>query len=206
MKLLQNKPIIIIGAGGHAKVLVSSLKKQDKNIIGLVDKKIKATKILGIPMLGDDTVLAQYYNNEVVLVNGIGMLPKNNLRKKIYIDYKSKDYMFIQVIDSNALLTEEISLGEGVQIMAGCVIQPCVSIGNNTIINTRTSVDHDCVIGNNCHIAPGVTLGGNVKVGDNVFIGAGSAVINNIEIASNSIIAAGVCVFKSVGFGALVYR
>jgi UDP-perosamine 4-acetyltransferase len=89
-------------------------------------------------------------------------------------------------------------LGEGVQIMAGTVVQPGSKIGDNTILNTRSSVDHDCEIGAHVHIAPGVTLSGGVRVHDDAHIGAGAVLIQGVEVGASSLVAAGSVVIHAV--------
>ena len=71
-------------------------------------------------------------------------------------------------------------------------------IGNNTIINTLSSIDHDCVLGDNTQVTAGVTFGGTTIVGKNCFLGIKSATIPNINIGDNSIIMAGSLVYKNV--------
>ncbi|WP_061214979.1 DapH/DapD/GlmU-related protein [Syntrophomonas wolfei] len=88
--------------------------------------------------------------------------------------------------------------------MAGAVIQALVTIGVNTIINTRASVDHECLIGDHVHIAPGTTISGGVKIGDNVLIGAGATIIQGIHIGASSIVGAGAAVTKDVREGVIV--
>ena len=91
-----------------------------------------------------------------------------------------------------------IAGGEGVQLMAGAVIQPNVSIGENTLINTSASIDHDCQIGAHVHIAPGTVLSGNVCVQDETHIGTSATVIQNIKIGTKCTIGAGSVVVKNI--------
>ncbi len=194
---LTNKPVIIIGAGGHAKVLVNALKLSGRKIIGLTDNQ-KIGTVLGIPILGEDEIINHYNFQEIELVNGIGMLPKSDTRQRVFLKSKEKGYVFAIVIHPSAVISEDVGLQEGVQIMAGAVLQPSVTIGENTIINTSASIDHDCHIGAHCHIAPGVTLSGGVKIDDGSFVGVGSAIIQGIHLQKNAMIPAGMIVRKNV--------
>lgn len=195
----MNKPIIIIGAGGHAKSIIDILQLCNKKIIGItilgeeLDKEFK-----GIPILGNDDQIDKFSPTDVYLVNAIGSTGSLELRKNIYQFFKRKGYSFMQVIHPSAVISSEASLSEGVQIMAGAIVSSDCTIGENTIINTRSSIDHDCVIGAHVHIAPGATLSGNVFVKDNVHIGTGAVVIQNICVDSCSIIGAGAVVIRNV--------
>ena len=96
------------------------------------------------------------------------------------------------------MVLSKVELGEGVQVMAGVVIQARTSVGRDTIINTSATVDHDCVSEEDCHICPGVILSGGVTVGKKTMIGAGSTVVPGTSVGKNSIIAAGSIVYKDV--------
>lgn len=187
----------MLGAGGHAKVLLNTLQKLDREIIGLTALEL-GSAVLGVSILGNDDIIENYDPQEIELVNGIGSLPGSTRRFDIYYSFKQKGYQFATVIDPSAIIPNAITVEAGVQIMAGVVLQPDVSVGENTIINTRASIDHDCRIGNHCHIAPGVVLSGGVKVDNYVHIGTGAVVIQDIQIGAWAIVAAGATVYKNM--------
>lgn len=197
---MNKLPIIIIGAGGHAKVLIDTLLMLDEKILGIVDEdegKI-GTEILDIPVIGNDSLISNYSVGEIVLVNGIGSIQYMNARKNVYDKFKNGGYSFLSIIHPSAIIGRQVTLEEGVQIMAGTIIQIGSYIGSNSIINTRVTIDHDCMIGKHVHIAPGTVLSGSVEIGEEVHIGTGSAVIQNIHIGSHSTIGAGSVVVKSM--------
>ena len=191
-------PYIIIGSGGHAKVLINTLQLQNKKILGCISLD-KYAKILSVPVIGDDQyLLANHQPNKVQLVNGIGSIHKPTLRKKIFQTYKEHGYHFATVIHPSVILPTRYLLEEGVQLMAGSILQPDVTIGENSIINTGVSIDHDCKICANVHLAPGVTLSGNVIIKDNCHIGTAATVIQGICIEENCIIGAGSLILKHI--------
>ncbi len=186
-----DKPIVVLGGGGHARVLISCLQRLGANILGLaVPEELKGGTILGEKKLGSDDEILKYSPQEISLVNGIGMTVGSNQRKKVAQEFRKAGYEFITVVDPTAVILSEINLGEGVQILAGVVIQPGVSIGMDTIINTRASVDHDCSIENECHVCPGVTMAGNVSVGAGTMICTGSTIVPGVSIGSSCLVAA----------------
>ncbi|SHF35217.1 acetyltransferase [Desulforamulus putei] len=193
----NKKPVILVGGGGHAKVLLDILMFCDIPVIGVTEKD-RAIGLINVPVIGDDDVILNYSPDEILLVNGLGLAGSREKREQVYRLFKKKGYQFKTLIHPSAILSPQIRLGEGVQIMAGAVVQVGCLIGDNTVINTRASVDHDCVIGNNVHIAPGAILAGGVKIGDSAFVGAGATVIQGISIGSNSMVAAGAVVVHDV--------
>jgi sugar O-acyltransferase (sialic acid O-acetyltransferase NeuD family) len=195
--MTTRKPIIIIGNGGHAKVLTEILKEQNYYILGFTSPK-EEPNLFGLPYLGDDHFIFSFSTTEVDLVNAIGSTESMAPRMKIYDNFSEKGYRFINIIHSSVIVSPSCKLGEGVQLMAGSVIQPFAKIDDNTIINTSVTIDHDCEIGKHCHIAPGTTLSGTVLVGDSTHIGTGTVIIQNVKIGSNVLIGAGSLVLKDI--------
>ncbi|MCM3079669.1 acetyltransferase [Brevibacillus invocatus] len=196
----MNVPVIVLGGGGHAKVVIEALHRSNHSIIGFTTPDFEDfnQQILGIKRLGTDEEILKIDPKEVKLVNGIGSIGFPEIRKNIFLNYKERGYDFINVVHPSVILPRDFNLSEGAQLMAGVVVQPGCHLGNNTILNTRACVDHDCLIGNNVHIASGAIICGDVKIADNVHVGAGSTVIQGISIGKNSIIGAGSVVIRDV--------
>ena len=200
----MSKPVIIIGAGGHAKVLIDCLQLLGIEVLGALDKNLNKDTILQVPVLGDDVMISEYPTKDVELVNGIGSVGNMNLRASVFIKYKKLGYDFRTVIHPSAVIARNCILGEGVQIMAGAIINTDTKINENVIVNTGSVIDHECVIGKHVHIAPGCTLSGNVRVGDKVHVGTGSKIIQGVVVGSNSLIGAGAVVVNEVLSGTKV--
>ena len=193
------KPAIVLGAGGHAKVVVDMLLANGITVLGFTTPEPEAkSPHVDYKVLGSDEVILDFTPQQVSLVNGIGSLPGNNLRYTVAAKMRNLGYKFRTLIHPSAIVSPDVSLAEGVLIMAGAVVQSGVEIGLDTIINTGSLIDHDCKIGFNCHVAPGVVCSGGVKVGNNVHIGTGSSVIQNISIGENSVIAAGSVLYRDI--------
>ena len=185
-------PAIVVGVGGHARVLIDALRLNKVQILGVTDaapEKIDQAKI-NLPVLGKDEVISKHSPRDVLLVNGLGQVNVNPRRADLFTSFKEKGYTFATVIHPNVIIASGVRLGEGVQIMAGVIIQTGSVIGANTIINTGASVDHDCIIGPHVHLAPGVILSGSVVVGEGSHLGTGAVVVNNVQIEKNSFIKA----------------
>lgn len=199
-------PVIILGGGGHAKVLISALLAASTVIIGIVDPDptLAGRSILGVPVLGGDEVVDKYPPAEVLLVNGLGSVALPIKRQQLSEKYRGAGYRFATILHPAAVVAADVLLGEGAQVMAGAVIQPGSRIGIDSIINTRASVDHDCIIGDYVHIAPGVTLSGGVTVGRCSHIGTGATVTQGISIDNRCLVAAGAVVTRNMAEGAKV--
>lgn len=130
-----SKPVIIIGNGGHARVLVDILFMQKREIIGYTAPN-KENNPYNITYLGGDEEILKYDPQEIELVNALGSVSDTKLRANIFNIFKSKDYTFSTIIHPSAIISDTVILGEGVQIMAGAIIQPFVKIDDNTIVNT----------------------------------------------------------------------
>jgi UDP-perosamine 4-acetyltransferase len=196
----MKRPIVVIGAGGHAKVLIAALMAMGEKVLGLVDadREKWGTTILEVPVLGDDREIFRYRPADILLVNGIGSVGLPLRRTEVFNDLKKKGYSFAGVIHPAAVLAPEVTLDEGVQIMAGAIVQPGCRLGSNVIINTGASVDHDCQIGSHAHLAPGVVLSGGVFIGEGAHIGTGAVVIQGLSIGGGSVVAAGAVVIRNV--------
>ena len=195
----NEKPVIILGAGMHSKVLIDLISKSGRKIIGLTDPgKTIGEDCLGFPVLGADHKVFEYSPLEIDLVNGVAEFSKKALRIKITKIMHDRGYFFTPVIHPTALIASNVKLSEGVQIMAGAIIQSGAEIKSSTIINTGAIVDHNCIINEHCHIAPGVILNGSVIIGAYTHIGTGTVVIQNVTVGENCIVAAGSVIYKDV--------
>ena len=197
-------PIIVLGAGGHAKVLIDALLLGGATVLGVAAPESGRQVIAGLPVLGGDEVVASYAARAVRLVNGVGSVALPVRRREIYERFKSQGYVFQSVIHPSAVIARDVELGEGTQVMAGAVIQAGSRIGANAIINTRASVDHDCRIGAHVHVAPGVTLCGGVCIEEGAHLGSGSTVVQGVSIGSGCLVGAGSVVIRDVPSGAAV--
>ena len=197
-------PVIVIGGGGHAKVLVGALLRCGENILGFADLNPAAPPLLGIDRLGDDNAVFLHAPGDVRLVNGVGSAASTVNRQKVYERFTRKQYRFATVIHPSAIIALELQIEEGVQIFAGAILQPGSRIGCNAIVNTGAIVDHDCVVVAHAHIAPGVVLSGGVRVDSGAHIGAGASIIQGVSIGAGSIVGAGAVVIRDVPAGVTV--
>jgi sugar O-acyltransferase (sialic acid O-acetyltransferase NeuD family) len=198
-----NEPIIVVGGGGHAKVLVSTLLLLHRKVLGFVDP-MRLPPLLGITSLGDDASVFIHSPDQVRLANGVGSTDSTVLRRAVYEKFRRRQYIFETVIHPAAIVAAEVHIEDGVQVMAGAIVQAGSRLGANVIINTGARVDHDCVIEAHAHVAPGVTLSGRVHIGEGAHIGTGATIIQGITINAASVVGAGAVVVDDVPGGETV--
>lgn len=198
--MIMNRPAIVIGSGGHARVLISALNALQREVFGILhpDATLVGQSIAGIRILGNDDKVREYASDTIELVNGIGSVSSTAKRKDIFIKFKKKGYSFAQIIHPSATIMPDVQSGEGVQIMAGAIVQTGCVIGNNAIVNTGAILDHDCMIGAHVHVASGAVLSGGVRIGEMAHIGTAAIIIQGIKIGYEAIIGAGAVVIRDV--------
>ena len=204
---MSDQPVILVGAGSHAKVVIDALQCAGREILFAVDlaPRKHGTTILGVSIVGDESKLDEQSPSEVLLVNGVGSADSCGVRRDVFSRLKARDWSFAQVIHPSAVIARSAKLGEGAQVLAGAVVQPLCEVGDNAIINTRASIDHDCVIGAHSHVAPGVTISGGVTIGEGSHVGVGSSVIQGVTIGAGTLIGAGSVVVRNVPAGVVAY-
>ena len=197
---IEAPPVIVIGAGGHGKVLIDTLRMMGRQILCVTDDACEhhGKMINDIEVRGATELINAVSPDTVELINGIGSVCRPEVRKKIFNRFKYRGYRFATVIHPAAVVAHSAEIAQGVQVMAGAVIQSGALIGANAILNTRCSVDHDCVIGAHTHLAPGVTLSGDVTIGQICHLGTGASVIQNVNVGAEAVVAAGAVVIRDI--------
>lgn len=192
----MHKNVVIIGAGGHAKVIADIIKKSGDTIVGFLDdnKKIGEHIILNYKVIGNlaDRISISKSNPDYEFIIAIG---DNKKREEIS---HSPNLKFYTAIHPSAQIGLDVEIQEGTVIMANACINSSAKIGKHCIINTGAIIEHDNIIEDFVHISPNVALGGTVKIGKSTHVGIGSTIKNNITICENCKIGAGAVVVKNI--------
>lgn len=183
----------ILGAGGHGKVVLSTLRSAGIAVQGFFDEApdLAGKIICGLPVFGNFDAFEDRHHSNAVIAVGNGAHRRMIASRFTFVTWIVAEH-------SRAWVDSTASVGDGSVVCAGAVIQPDTMIGVHCIINTGATVDHECRIGSFCHICPGVHLGGNVTVGEGSWIGIGSQVIQGVTIGQNVLIGAGSTVIRDI--------
>ena len=196
---MTTAPLAIIGAGGHAKVVIDIVERTGTyRIVGVCDDDASkwGTQVLGHEVLGGiDEFLLDGRSRCPRVVIGIG---DNQVRRTLYHRFREVGFHVITATHPSAVLARDVVVGEGTVIMAQVAVNPGCRIGACAVINTSASVDHDCVLGECAFIGPGAHLGGDVRVGDLSLIGAGASVVPGRVVGQNVTVGAGAVVVTDV--------
>jgi len=178
--------IVVIGGGGHAKVVVSTLIDLHITIQGVYDDDPRkwGQDLCGVKIIGPLSDIDDSVEKKAIMAIG-----DNRMRSTIARRFER--YKWMTLVHPRSFVHPTVSLGEGTVVFAGVVVQPDTVIGSHCIINTNATVDHDCVIGSYAHLGPGTCLAGGVSVGEGTFLGIGAVAIAGAVIGNWSIVGAG---------------
>ncbi|WP_338789108.1 acetyltransferase [Metabacillus sp. FJAT-53654] len=190
--------IVIIGQGGHSKVVKDIiLFNENSHIVGYLDDKFEDYLIIDEmfygPISAFQFLLDKY--DDIKFVVAIG---NNQTRKKIVEKLNLREFFYTTSIHPSSIVSPSARIGKGTVIMANTVINADAVIGDHVIVNTGSIIEHDNSVSNFAHVSPNATLAGSVQLGEGVHIGAGATLIPNVKIGDWSIIGAGATVINSI--------
>jgi len=189
---LAKRPVLVLGGGGHAKVVVSTLQAAGHDVELVLDDDSRkwGQSVLGVPIRGPISDAARWPELPAVIAIG-----DNEVRRMI-AQYFCREW--ISVIHPAAYVHKSVQLGEGTIVAAGAIVQPDAVLGEHVIVNSSASIDHDCIIEDFSHVGPGAVLGGNVLLRSGAFLGCGVNVIPGICVGPESTVGAGAVVIRDI--------
>lgn len=197
-------PVVIVGAGGHARVLISVLRAQGASFTGCTALEPPPGEWPeDVPYLGRMEALDRLSPTACVLINGVGSAGPISARRQVFLEALKRGFSFRGLMDRSAIVAREAQIAPTALVMAGAIVQPGAWIGTNVLINTGAIVDHDCRIGDHSHIATGARLAGTVTTGPSVHVGAGATVIQQVHIGEGAVIGSGAVVIRTVAAGSV---
>ncbi len=206
---MTNSRVLILGAGGHARVLIDSLKSNpDTTIVAVLDpqESLWGETLLDIYVAGGDDLIDEVIQQEKIthFVVGVGSVGDPSLRIRLYELGQLKGLLAHSVIHRSAYCSPFAKVETGVQLLPSSVINAGAQIGKNVIINSGAIVEHDCLIENHVHIATGAHLSGTVIVEEGAHVGVGATILQGRRIGKRAIVGAGAVVIKDVAANATV--
>jgi sugar O-acyltransferase (sialic acid O-acetyltransferase NeuD family) len=207
--LSEQKPdIVIVGASGHAKVIIDIVERQGAfRIAGLIDSfKVPGTELMGYNVLGNEDCIAELLALGKI-TGGLVAIGHNWVRCRVVkkIRELAPGFRFFTAVHPSARIAREVTLGAGTAIMAGVSINPGARIGDFCFINTNASVDHDTVLAEFSCLQPNAATGGNVKIGECSAISMGATVIHGVTIDSHTVVGAGSTVLCDIPSSVVAY-
>ena len=191
------QPIVIVGAGGHAKVIIELIQAQGcYRVVGLIDADPTPRTVLGVQVIGAD--------RDLVRLRGSGInkafvaLGDNRRRVAIGRELENMGFEMINAISRAAVISPSAQLGQGVAIMAGAVLNAASTIGDFAIVNTGALIDHDATIAEGAHIGPGCALAGNVRIGRLACLGVGTSATPGTTVGAGALVGAGACIVRDI--------
>lgn len=189
-------PVIIVGAGGHGRVLADALLLAGRTVLGFVDADagLQGTTVIGLKVLGDDTRLIAGDWPEAVLVNGVGGRPGGRVRRDVQTRLETAGRRFTGVRHPSAVVSPFAEIDDTAQVLARAVVQAGAVVGHGCIVNTGAIVEHDVRLEPFTHCAPGSILCGDVRIGATCHIGAGAVVREGVTLGDGVVVGAGAVV------------
>lgn len=191
--------IVVVGAGGHGKVVCDALRTMGERVVGFCDDgKPKGAVVLGLPVLGDTAWLVAT-RARVALAIG------DNLRREVISErLEAAGCSLVVAVHANATVAPSATVEPGAVVLARAVVNPDARIGRGAIINTGAIVEHDCVVGPFAHLSPASALGGGAEIGARAQVGLGAVVLPYTTVGEGSIVGAGAVVNRAVPGGVVV--
>lgn len=190
---------IVIGAGGHGKVVLATLQAAGVRVAECWDDdpELRGSELFGVPVRGPIAARAGRHPGRPAVLSVGDNRVRRELVRSLSLDWRT-------AVHPRAWIHESVELGEGTVVFAGAVIQPDARLGRHAIVNTGATVDHDCRLGDFVHLAPGVHLAAGVSVEEGAFLGVGSAVIPGRSVGAWATVGAGAVVLEDVAPGVTV--
>lgn len=191
------KDLLILGCGGHSRTVIDTAKLLGRSIVGLIDLNFSGVdeRILGVSVIGGSDQLANYSPDNAEVFIAIG---DNEERSEVSDWVKNQGFTIISLVHPSAIVSSTVTVGKGVIVCAGCIINPMAKLADGVIVNTGSIVDHETAVGEFTHLAPGTRIAGRVSIGKHSFIGIGASVVDKVTLGDNVIVGAGSVVLHSI--------
>lgn len=156
--------LLIVGAGGHGKVIADSAFEMHRwERIAFVDDKFpELQEVLDWPVIGhigDTCNFREAYPEAIVAVGD------NRLRMKIIHRMIAEGFEMPVVIHPRAAVSRFAVLAMGTFVMNQAAVNANAIIGKGCIVNTGATIGHDCVLHEYVHVGPGASIGGETSIG-----------------------------------------
>jgi sugar O-acyltransferase (sialic acid O-acetyltransferase NeuD family) len=203
---MSARPVVVVGAGGHGRVVADALLAAGREVLGFVDRSGSKVPLDGLPVLGDDAWLSPSGGYDLANgVGGTGAAASRGARRELQARLEGLGFAFVEVRHPSAIVSPTARIGRGAQLLARSVVQTGAVVGEGAVINTGAVVEHGCEVGAFTHCATGSILCGDVKVGADAHIGAGAVIRQGVVLGDGVVVGAAALVLEpGTGRGPLV--
>lgn len=194
------KHVVVLGAGGHAKVVIDILLAAGEvEIVGCIaDGDGLTSPVPGIPVIGSMSQLESLRVEGLAAAIGVGGWTDTAGHQRIFEQANAAGVEIISAIHPAAVVAPSARLGAGCVLCAGAVINPEAILGENVIVATNSSIDHETAIADHCLISAGVTIGANANVGVGTLVAIGATITSRINVGAHCLVAAGSVVTNDI--------
>ena len=199
MSMVNNtpaNPLLVIGAGGHARVVIDVARAAGYDPVAALDPASVGAVCNGVEVIGGDDLADSMFGKG--LRQAVVAIGDNALRSTIGKRLRDIGFTLPVIVHPSAILSLSARIGDGTVIMPLAVVNAAATIGTMVIVNSSAVIEHDCKIGDGAHIAPGCRLGGTVSVGIETLIGIGSVVRPEAKIGDHAVVGAGSTVIGNI--------
>lgn len=198
--------VFLVGDGGHAVVLLETARDAGISPAFIVTPELPGddAAVAGIPYREEAAVLREGPRAGKALL-GVGSVPGSAIRANLFQAYRDSGFEFATLCSPRAFVAASAALGQGVQVMAGAVVQSRAALADCVLVNSGAIVEHDTHVGRLTHVSPGAVVCGGCNVGSRVHVGAGACVIQGVTIGDGAVIGANALIDCDVPAGAVVY-
>lgn len=196
--------VLLIGAGGHARVCLEALLDDPGHrVVGAVSRDGTGVDGLGVPLLGTDDDLDGVARRSLADLACVAV-GDNTARRTLSDRWSGTGRGFASAISRHVALSTSVVIGPGAVLLPGAVVNAATTLGAGVIVNTNASIDHDCTVGDFVHVAPGVAIGGGVRIGSGTLVGIGARVLPGCTIGENVTVGGGAVVVSDIPDGEVV--
>lgn len=189
---MKPTPIVLIGAGGHARACIDVIEQEGSFVIaglaGLPEEV--GSKVLGYEVLGVDDDPALFGKHCAAVVT-VGQIKTPEVRMRLFAMIEAAGAVARAIVSPRAYVSRHASVGEGTIVLHGAVVNAGAVVGRNCIINSQSLIEHDAIVGDHCHIATSASVNSGVKIGNGTFLGSGAVVRQGLTIGERCVIAMG---------------
>lgn len=194
----MQKPVILVGGGGHCKSVIEATESAGYDILGILDlPELIGTRTLNYEVIGSDADVAKYVGRADFVVT-VGFIKNPNLRIKLHENITNNGGKLATIIASTAQVSKYAEIGEGSVVLHNACVNAGAKVGKGVIINTASNIEHDVVVGDYTHISTGAMINGDCTIGANTFIGSNAVLVNGVTICDNCVVGAGSIVTKDI--------